>query len=313
MRIAEGITISGQLSIRWIANKLNELFNKILKTENVDRIVLIDTDSVVLTLEDLIEKVCPQKGTEDKIKYMDKVAENIIQPFLDKSYEELADYMNAYEQRMQMKRENLVDTMISVSKKRYVMSVYNSEGVQYKEPQLKIMGLQVVKSSTPAVIRDKLKESLHTILRGTEADVQNYVDGFRAEFATLSAEEIAFPRSISDVLKYMADSTIYKKATPIHVRGALMYNHLVKTNKLTKVHPPIRNGDNIKFIYLKTPNPIGEDCISFVDKLPKEFKLTPYVDYDKMFEKTFQDAIQNTLDSLGWSSQRTATLDDFFV
>lgn len=313
MRIAEGITISGQLSIRWIANKLNELFNKTLKTEDVDRIVLIDTDSVVLTLEDLIEKVCPNKTTEEKIAYMDKIAEEIVQPFLDKSYQELADYMNAYEQKMQMKRENLVDTMISVSKKRYVMSVHNSEGVQYKEPQLKIMGLQMVKSSTPSVIRDKLKDSLNTILRGTEADVQQYCAQFKEEFKAFSPAEIAFPRGISDVSKYHSASTIYNKGTPIHVRGALLYNHHLKKMGLSKKYPLIQEGDKIKFLYLKTPNPMHEDAIAFVDKLPDEFKLTEYIDYDKMYEKTFEDAVQNIVDSLGWSTEQKATLEDWFA
>lgn len=313
MRIAEGITISGQLSIRWIANKLNEFFNRTLKTEGVDRIVLIDTDSVVLTLEDLIEKVCSGKTTDEKIKYMDKIAEDIIQPFLDKSYQELADYMNAYDQKMQMKRENLVDTMISVSKKRYVMSVHNSEGVQYKEPQLKIMGLQMVKSSTPAVIRDKLKDSLTTILKGTEADVQQYCANFKRDFVSYSPEQIAFPRSISDVAKYHSATDVYNKGTPIHVRGALLYNHLIRNAKLDKKYPLIREGDKIKFLYLKTPNPIQEDAIAFIDQLPSEFGLTTYVDYDKMYEKTYLDAVQNILDSLGWSAEQKATLEDWFA
>lgn len=315
-RIAEGITISGQLSIRWIANKLNGYFDKVIG-ETKDRIVLIDTDSVVLTLNDLVQKVYGANGQvpipdEKVIQFMDRVAEDRIQPFIDKSYQELADYMNAYEQKMQMKRENLVDVMVSVSKKRYVMSVHNSEGVQYKEPQLKIMGLQMVKSSTPAVIRDKLKESLTAILRGTEQDVQQYCADIRKEFGKLTPEEIAFPRSISDVRKYQSSSTVYAKGTPIHVRGALLYNHWLNHHKLTKKYQMIREGDKIKFLYLKPNNPIGDDCISFIDRLPDEFELTPYIDYDKMYEKTFLDAVQNILDSLGWKSKQVATLDDFF-
>ena len=312
-RIAEGITISGQLSIRWIANKLNALMDKTMKTEGKDRIVLIDTDSVVLSLEDLINKVCPNKTTEEKIQYMDEVAEKIIQPVIDKSYQELATYMNAYEQKMQMKRENLVDVMVSVSKKRYVMSVYNSEGVQYKEPQLKIMGLQMVKSSTPAIIRTKLKESLPTILYGTESDVQQYVLKFKEEFMKLKPEEIAFPRSINDLETYKDVSSIYKKATPIHVRGALLYNHYVKACELTSKYQLIQAGDKIKFLYLRVPNILAEDCVSFVDQLPPEFELTSDVDYHKMFEKTFEDAVQNILDALGWSTTAKASLDDMFA
>lgn len=313
MRIAEGITTSGQLSIRWIANKLNDLINKTMKTNGVDRVVLIDTDSVVLSLEDVVEKMCQGKTTEQKIKYMDKISEEILQPFIDKSYDELADYTNAYEQKMQMKRENLVDVMLSVSKKRYVMSVHNSEGVQYTEPQLKIMGLQMIKSSTPAVIRDKLKQSLPTIMNGTEADVQEYVGLYRSEFDLLKAEELAFPRGVTDMDKYASQTSIYAKATPIHVRGALLYNHYIRRAGLTKKYPLIQNGDNIKFLYLRTPNPINEDCIAFVDKLPPEFNLTEYVDYDTMFDKTFRDAVQNILDSLGWHAEKQATLEDWFA
>lgn len=318
VRIAEGITQSGQLSIRWIADDLNRYFNEVLKTDGVDRIVLIDTDSVVLTLNDLVVKVygaedgSVQAPTEKVIEFMDRVAETKIQPFIDTSYQKLADYMNAYEQKMQMKRENLADVMISVSKKRYVMSVYNSEGVQYKEPQLKIMGLQMVKSSTPAVIRDKLKDSLHAILRGSERDVQQYCSEFRTEFSKFAPEQLAFPRSISDVGKYRSATTIYTKGTPIHVRGALLYNHHIRRLGLEKVYPLIQEGDKIKFVYLKTPNPFGEDCIAFLDKLPGEFNLTPYVDYDTMYEKTFIDAVQNILTTLGWNAIERPTIDDFF-
>lgn len=310
-RIAEGITISGQLSIRWIANKLNGYLDKILDDKK-DRIVLIDTDSVVLTLNDLVNKFFKGQSTDKTIRFMDKFAEDKIQPFLDKSYQELADYVNAYEQKMQMKRENLVDVMISVSKKRYVMSVHNSEGVQYKEPQLKVMGLQMVKSSTPNVIKEKLKDSLPIILHGQEQDVQLYVADYKTAFRNLDVESIAFPRGITDVQKY-AGKDIYVKGTPIHVRGALMYNHLVKSMQLDKKYPLIKDKDKIKFVYLKTPNPIGEDCIAFVDKLPAEFNLTEYVDYNKMFEKTFQDAVQNILDALGWSVEQRATLEDWFA
>ena len=315
VRIAEGITISGQLSIRWIANKLNGYFDKLLKTDGVDRIVLIDTDSVVLTLDDLVRKVYgDSKLAPNKIiEFMDRVAEDKIQPFIDESYQELADYMNAYAQKMQMKRENLVDTMVSVSKKRYAMSVHNSEGVQYKEPQLKIMGLQMVKSSTPAVIRDKLRDSLGTILHGTEEDVQRYVADYRSVFNKLGPEEIAFPRSINDIQKHSKEYHAHPKGVPIHVRGALLYNYHIHNLKLDKKYQPIKDGDKIKFLYLKTPNPIHENVIAFPDVLPEEFGLSQFVDYDKMYEKTFLDAIQNILDSLNWSAVQKATLDDFFT
>jgi DNA polymerase elongation subunit (family B) len=284
-----------------------------MKTNGVDRIVLIDTDSVVMTIADLIDAVCKGKTLEQKINYMDKIAEEIFQPFIDKSYQELADYMNAYEQKMKMKRENLADTMISVSKKRYIMSVYDSEGVRYKDPQLKVMGLQMVKSSTPAIVRDQLRLSLEAILRGTEADAQRFVADFKQQFNQRSVEEIAFPRGVNDVSKYHNQATIYSKGTPIHVRGALLYNHHLKRLNLANKYPLIQDGDKIKFTYLKTPNPFHEDCIAFPDKLPTEFQLDQYVDYSTMFVKTFQDAVQGILDAIGWQSEKRATLEDWFA
>lgn len=312
LRIARAITLSGQLSIRWIANKMNEFMNQTMKTSGVDYIILIDTDSIVLSLEDLVEKVCPNKTTEQKIAYMDKVADQVIQPFIDKSYQELADYMNAYEQKMVMKRENLVDVMLSIAKKHYVMSVHNSEGVQYHEPKLKIMGLEMIKASTPSVVRKKLKESLKTILYNTEKDVQLFIEQYKTEFNTLSAEDIAFPRSVSDVSKYYSKSDIYCKGTPIHVRGALLYNYYIKQHNLTHKYPLIQDGDKIRFIYLRTPNPIQENVIAFIDKLPEEFGLSAYVNYTIMFEKVFRNNVQNVIEPLGWNAELISTLEDWF-
>jgi DNA polymerase elongation subunit (family B) len=244
IRMAEGITTSGQLSIRWMANKLNAFMNKTLKTEGKDYVVAIDTDSIYLTLETLVETMCEGKTDEQKIKFMDKVCEDVFQPFIDSGYQELADYMNAYSQKMQMKREVLADKGIWTAKKRYILNVHNSEGVQYAKPKIKVMGLEMVKSSTPAVIRDKLRDSIEVILRGNQADLQNYIMEFRKEFDKLPVEEIAFPRGVNGMKQY-AGSPIYSKGTPIHVRGALLFNHYTKKMGLDKKYQPIRDGDKL--------------------------------------------------------------------
>jgi DNA polymerase elongation subunit (family B) len=313
LRIAEGITTSGQLSIRWMANKLNAFMNKTLKSENQDYVIAIDTDSIYLSLEDLVEKVCAGKSTEDKIKFMDKICEEVIQPVIDSGYAELATHMNAYDQKMQMKREVLADKGIWVAKKRYVLNVHNSEGVQYAEPKIKVMGLEMVKSSTPAVVRKKLKESLKVILYQNESALQEFVQKFKDEFESLPIEEIAFPRSISDLKTYTNNQTIYGPKTPIHVRGALLFNHYVKQNKLDKKYQLIGNGDKIKFIYLKKRNPINENVISFNTEFPPELKLEQYIDYDLQFEKTFTDAIDIVIRPLGWNSERQSSLDLMFA
>jgi DNA polymerase elongation subunit (family B) len=311
IRMAEGITTSGQLSIRWMANKLNAFMNKTLKTEGKDYVVAIDTDSIYLTLETLVEKMCEGKTDEQKIRFMDKICEDVFQPFIDSGYQELADYMNAYSQKMQMKREVLADKGIWTAKKRYILNVHNSEGVQYEKPKIKVMGLEMVKSSTPAVIRDKLRDSIEVILRGNQADLQNYIMEFRKEFDKLPVEEIAFPRGVNGMKQY-AGSPIYSKGTPIHVRGALLYNHYTKKMGLDKKYQPIRDGDKIRFVYVRKPNKFQEDVIAFSQELPPEFEMHSYIDYDKMFEKVFTDALQIIIGSLGWSTSEQSSLEDFF-
>ena len=311
IRMAEGITTSGQLSIRWMANKLNAFMNKTLKTEGKDYVVAIDTDSIYLTLETLVEKTCEGKTDEQKIKFMDKICEDVFQPFIDSGYQELADYMNAYSQKMQMKREVLADKGIWTAKKRYILNVHNSEGVQYEKPKIKVMGLEMVKSSTPAVIRDKLRDSIEVILKGNQSDLQNYIMEFRKEFDKLPVEEIAFPRGVNGLKQY-AGSPIYSKGTPIHVRGALLFNHYTKKMGLDKKYQPIRDGDKIRFVYVRKPNPFQEDVIAFSQELPPEFELGSYIDYDKMFEKVFTDALQIVIQPLGWNTSEQSSLEDFF-
>jgi DNA polymerase elongation subunit (family B) len=311
LRMAEGITTSGQLSIRWMANKLNAFMNKTLKSDDKDYVIAIDTDSIYLSLEDLVEGACVGKNTDQKIKFMDKICEDIFQPFIDKGYQELAEYMNAYSQKMIMKREVLADKGIWTAKKRYVLNVHNSEGVQYAKPKIKVMGLEMIKSSTPAVIRDKLRDSINVILEGNQSNLHSYIIKFREEFNKLPLEEIAFPRGVNGTRQY-AGSPIYTKGTPIHVRGSLLYNHYVKKMGLEKKYQLIRDGDKIRFIYVKKPNPFNEDVIAFPQELPKEFGLHNFIDYDLQFQKTFLDAVQNIIQSLGWNVEEQSSLEDFF-
>jgi len=313
LRMAEGITTSGQLSIRWMANKLNVFMNKTMKTQNKDYVIAIDTDSIYLTLETFIESVCAGKTDEQKIKYMDKICEGVFQPFIDKGYQELATYVNAYAQKMQMKREVLADKAIWTAKKRYIMNVHNSEGVQYAEPKIKVMGLEMVKSSTPQVIRETLKDSIKVILEGDQRKVHKLIEDFRVKFNSLSVEEISFPRSVNGLREYASSSTIYGKSTPIAVRGALLFNFHSKNKGLDKQYQPIRDGDKIKFVYLKTPNPIQEDVISFSQELPKELNLHSYVDYEKQFQKVFLDALQIVIEPLGWNVTEQSSLEEFFT
>jgi len=311
---AEAITLSGQVSIRWIETKMNAYINKLLKTEDVDYVIASDTDSIYLNMGPVVDAVFKgrEKTTESIVSFLDKVASLELEKYIEGSYQELADYVNAYDQKMQMKRENIADRGIWTAKKRYILNVWNSEGVAYTEPKLKMMGIEAVKSSTPAPCRQMIKDGLKLMMSGTEEQVIEFIDECRAKFKKLSPEQISFPRSVSDVNKYQSSSTIYTKGTPIHVRGALLFNHYVKEAKLTNKYSLIQNGEKIKFVYLKKPNTIHENIISFIQEFPKELNLDKFIDYELQFEKAFLEPLKSILDAVGWNVEKTVNLELFF-
>jgi DNA polymerase elongation subunit (family B) len=311
---AEAITLGGQLSIRWIEAKMNSYINNVLKTNNVDYVVASDTDSIYLNLGPLVERVYKgrEKTTEDIVSFLDKICQMEFEKYIESSYKELAEYVNAYEQKMFMKRETIADRGIWTAKKRYILNAWDVEGVRYSEPKLKIMGIEAVKSSTPAPCRSMIKDALKIMMSETEDDVINFIEKSRAQFKKLPPSEIAFPRTVSDVDKYKSNLSIYAKGCPIHARGALLYNHHIKNKKLGEKYNVINNGEKIKFILLKKPNPIHENVISFINDFPVELGLLPYVDYDTQFDKAFLEPLRAILDSIGWSVEKTATLASFF-
>ena len=312
---AEAITLSGQLSIRWIENKMNSYINKILKTKEVDYVIASDTDSIYLNLGSLVETVFKgrEKSDQSVLRFLEKVCDVEFEKYIQNSYEALATTVNAYDQKMFMKRENIANKGIWTAKKRYILNVLNSEGVQYAEPKLKMMGIEAVKSSTPAACRTAIKDALKVIMNGTESDVQEFVGNFRKEFETMPPEDIAFPRGCNGVGKFSNPATIYSKGTPIHVRGALLYNFHAKKNKVTHKYPLIQEGEKVKFLYLRRPNKINENVISFFQTLPKEFGLDKYIDFDLQFQKSFLDPLQVIMDTINWKAEKIATLEDLFV
>ena len=211
-----------------------------------------------------------------------------------------------------MKREAIADKGIWTGKKHYILNVYDNEGVRYEEPKLKMMGIEAVKSSTPAPCRSMIKDGLKLMMNGTEEDVIHFIDDCRTKFKSLPPEDIAFPRTASNVQKYKAHSTIYAKGTPIHIRGALLFNHYVKKNKLDKKYSLIGNGEKVKFLYLKKPNIIQENVISFIQDFPNELGLNKYVDYDLQFDKSFVEPLKAILDAIGWNVEKTVNLELFF-
>ena len=315
--VAEGITLSGQLSIRWIEKALNIYLNKLLETKNEDYVIASDTDSVYITFDRLINKVF-SVGTETEkiVTFLDKIATEKLEPFIDKSYTALAKTVNAYEQKMDMSREVIADKGIWTAKKRYILNSWDIEGVRYKTPQLKIMGIEAVKSSTPAVCRQKIKDALNIIMTGDEKELNNFIQEFRDEFMKLPPEDIAYPRSVNGLKKFSSSNGMFAKGAPIHCKGAILYNHLVKKHKLSNKYPLIQEGDKIKFLHMKQPNIYTSSAFSFLTFMPKELDIVDRIDYDEQFTKSFVEPLRFITEKILWkiddSYGTQGTLEDFF-
>ena len=318
--LAEAITLSGQLIIQFIADKLNTFLNETFKTEDYDYVVASDTDSVYLRCGNIVDKVVnPFSGKEEIVEFLHKASEEIILPFIEKQYADLSETMSAISPEViSMEREVIADKAVWTAKKRYMMRVYDSEGVSYDPPKQKIMGIETTRSSTPQVVRDSLKEAVNLILTTDEDTVIKFIDDFREKFKTFSIEEIAFPRGVNGIKKYASHKFIYQKSTPIAVKGSLIYNHYVDKLNLGKKYRKIVDGDKIKFVHLKSPNPLGgiagqDQVIAFPNDLPKEFELDKFIDYDHQFEKAFLQPLKGILEKIGWNWEEVSTLEEWFA
>ena len=317
IRNAEAITTSGQLSIRWIEKALNIYLNKVLETDNEDYVIASDTDSVYITFEKFVDMVFKKgKADETNVNFLDKVATKKLEPFIDKSYKHLAEQMNAYDQKMVMKREVIADKGIWTAKKRYILNCHDIEGVRYKTPKLKMMGIEAVKSSTPAPCRDKIRDAMNILMNGNEKELNTFIQKFREEFMELEPENIAYPRSCNGLAKWEGSHELWKKGAPIHVKGALLYNHLLKKNKLGHKYPNIQEGDKIKFLHMKQPNLYQCSSFSFPVSVPKELDIVSSIDYDTQFTKSLVEPLRFIAEKMNWliddSYGQQGTLEDFF-
>ena len=310
--LAEAITYSGQLVIKWSEKIVNRYLNKILKTENEDYVIAMDTDSIYLTMDKFVNTVMPDETDKNKIIDFLSKAESKIEDVLDEGFKELADYVNAFQQKMEMGREVIADKGIWTAKKRYILNVHDNEGVRLEEPYLKLMGIETAKSSTPLWVRRRLTEAIKLVMTGTEQELWDFVETSRKEFRELPPEDVAFPRGCRGLVQYADPTHIYGKGTPIHVRGSLLYNNYLSKYHIDKKYPVITNGEKVKFCYLKMPNVINENVISFVNALPKEFELEPYIDYETQFNKSFVEPLGVILNKIGWTTEPVSTLNEFF-
>lgn len=310
--ISEGITTTGQLIIRYISKRLNVYLNEIFKTQDVDYVIFNDTDSAGLNLEYFVNKMFEDQSDKQKIvNFLDKFVQKYINPYLVQEFQRLADYLNAFENRLSMNREVIADKGLWRGKKNYILQMYDKEGIRYTTPKMKIMGIETAKSSTPNIVRDSLEKAIKIILNGDEDELQRFVKRFKDEFFSASVQDISFPRGVSDIDKWVSSNGTMVKGIPIHVRGSVVYNRLLKTIQ-TGEFAPIKNGDKVKFVYLKIPNPAQSHVIAFLDTLPSAFELDKFIDKDMQFNKTFLDPLKSLANIVGWSTEKTNTLDMFF-
>lgn len=310
IRIAEGITTTGQHVLNILIRELNNFLNYYLGTNRVDYIIAGDTDSVYIVLDKIVERQFHSGGTNDEIlDFIDKFVQENLQVVINKTLKDFATYMNAPRNVMNMKRESIADTGVWTAAKHYALNVLDMEGVRLKEPELKLTGIEAVRSSTPTIVREQIKKSFKIIMSGTEEEFQQDVAVFKENFMKRKFEEVAFPRGINGMQQYYNPNTIYGKGTPIQVRGALMYNHYIKELGLEHKYPPIQDKDKIRFCYLKEPNELGENVIAVPDEMPPEFELEQYIDYKMQYAKSFEEPMVKILNIIGWNIEPINTLE----
>lgn len=311
-RIAEGITMTGRYIIQYVSFHFNKRLNDFFKTNAVNYIAYMDTDSSMFAVGNIVQKYYGDKTPEQIVEALDVLMEKHLRVFINEATDKIAEEQNYFKKTIFFKREKICSSGFWVAPKKYALKVYDNEGVRYKEPDYAITGIEVVRSSTPEMARKALKECvIHVINKDIDA-LRLIKERTHKEFLTVPVEEIAFPRGVNNLEQYSDENTIYGRGTPIAVRGALMHNHFIDKLDLGNIYQPIEEGGKILFLYIKEPNPFKENVISFSEILPPEFGLDSYVDRELQFEKVFVAPLNGIMSAVGWTLEEQACLDDFF-
>lgn len=309
--LAEGITLSGQLTTQYVIVRINEYLNDLFDTKDFDYVVYADTDSAYIRLDKLVEKLDitdERKITEALVIFGKKH----LTPYIDKVSQELAKKMNCYEWKTSMKLEKVCSQAFFIRKKKYALYVNYDEGDFFDKPQLKVTGLETVRSSSPKIVRDALKKCFELIFSKDRDSLALFIEEFRKEFRQLPFDKIGKPTGVNNFNEYLISPGIYKKACPIHVRGSYVYNQFLVDNDLTNKYELIVDHDKVKHCYLRMPNPTFSNVISIKGDVPKELDIEKYLDYELQFEKTFLAPIRKVCDAVDWDIRKVYTLNDFF-
>ncbi len=304
LRLAEAITTGGQYSIKTAMSSIDSVGEK---TIGEKILIAGDTDSAYFTLEKLVEKHCKDFDTQKKVDWIDKFCDKVVLRAIDDSYSSLNTYMNCFTNRMDMEREVIAESAIWSGKKHYAMSVLDNEKYRYPEPELKIMGLAIKKSSIPELFKAQLRECVRLILGGAkETQILELKNKAYSEFIKLHPYEYAINITVNNVSKYLtADNKVVSK-TPQQSRAAIAHNLYLDKNGEKSI-ARIKEGDKIKVVNLKTPNPCDQDVFGFIDFFPEE--LLEHIDYDAIFDKGFTKPLLSVANAIKWTLAERSSMD----
>lgn len=312
---AEAVTLTGQDVIKTTSKMLNIEFNKKTGIEK-DHCIYIDTDSVYFSSQDLIKDKDPKQFTITLARELEEKTNNFYDVMANRMF-----FCNNH--RFHIKGESISETALWIAKKRYAMlKIYDLEKNIDIDRKLKVTGLDVVRSSFPAAFQKIMSNILISILKQENKDViDNMILSFRGEMDSLPFKDVAKNTSVQKIKEYDNKKEKgfknFEKGCPAHVKASISYNRWLRINKLDNIYEPIRNGDKIKWAYLKN-NPLGvptmalkgfndpQDLIDFVSK---------YVNYDALFESELKKKVQAFYDALSWGmipTEVNQTVNKFF-
>lgn len=309
--MASGITSYGRLNIKMTTNYVISEINKMSPDFNV-YIIQQDTDSMYISLDSVVSAwdKTNTKTDAEKTEFCDQFIKRFIQPKINESSSKIAYWFNAYEDSLEMDREVIADVMISTGKKRYTARILDNEGVRLTTPKKKIVGLEIKRSSTPGDVRKTLDGVLDLLFEGDNNKLIDYIEAYRKTHTTNSIDSISIPSGVSDIDKYDQIT----KSVPMHVRASKVMNDLIKRMNKESDYPLVVNGDKVKYVFLKEPNIIKSDVIAFKDpRMLEEFKLMKYIDYNRLFERTFINPVETLTNAIGWKlDSGSAAMMDLF-
>ena len=285
-------------------------------------------NSAYYTIEPFVEeflKKNPDASLSETVDFCDKFETSVVQPKIQENIDEFCYYLNAMDKsKCGGKREIIADRFILLKKKKYLCRLRANEATVFPDdaPKIKAMGVELIKSSTPKFSIEHMSEALPILFDGTQKDLREWFEKCKTEFKNAPISDIVANMTVNCV-----DYDLRKNlAIPINSRASLIYNEFIKKHNLEGSFNLIHAGDKIKYIYLKTPNTLGEtivnstgrsikktypNVIAFIDYNFIQY-IKDYIDYDTQFEKTLIKPLEFMANAINFTvKEKAMDLFDF--